>query len=56
MRSHIELGMPVVNYRAVQSVNQTNKLPNASLRPLNYQIIFLFKETSVPSATTTYAI
>ena len=48
MRSHIELGMPVVNYRAVQSVNQTNKLPNVSLRPLNYQIIFLFKETSVP--------
>ena len=34
MRSHIELGMPVVNYRAVQSVNQTNKLPNVSLRPL----------------------
>ena len=34
MRSHIELGMPVVNYKAVQSVNQTNNLPNASSRPL----------------------
>ena len=34
MRSHIEFGKPVVNYRAVQSVNQTNKLPNLSSRPL----------------------
>ena len=34
MRSDIELRMPVVNYKAVQSVNQTDKLPNVCLRPL----------------------